>query len=104
MALGGDRTIERAKRLLFDAPIQARDMAMKSAKSVTATYLRAHWLRLMKDASRTHQGLIVTHRGKQVLAITAQAAGTAPGNALKGSILLQADLLSPIAPIWGCSN
>ena len=76
---------------------------MKLQKVVTATHFKAHCLRLLEDVRRTRQPLVVTRHGRPVAEIgPPSAAGTS--NALKGSVLQQDDLVSPVAGIWDSAN
>lgn len=77
---------------------------MRSDKIVTATHFKAHCLRLLEDVRRTRQPLIVTRHGKAVAEIAPPSSQDTAGNPLKGSILEQADLLSPVAGTWDSAN
>ena len=77
---------------------------MKSEKSVTATHFKAHCLRLLEDVRRTRQSLIVTRHGKPVAQIGPPSADDTHVNALKGSVLQQEDLVSPVAGTWDSGN
>ena len=77
---------------------------MSSDKIVTATHFKAHCLRLLEEVRRTRQPLIVTRHGKPVAEIAPPAPPDAGENPLKGSILEQQDLLSPVAGTWDSAN
>jgi prevent-host-death family protein len=77
---------------------------MRSDKIVTATHFKAHCLRLLEDVRRTRQPLIVTRHGKPVAEIAPPSSNDAAENPLKGSILQQEDLLSPVAGTWDSAN
>ena len=76
---------------------------MKLQKVVTATHFKAHCLRLLEDVRRSRQRLVVTRHGRPVAEIGPPAAGDVP-NSLKGSILQQDDLLSPVAGTWDSAH
>ncbi len=77
---------------------------MKPGKLVTATHFKAHCLRLLEDVRRTRQPLVVTRHGKPVAQIGPPATGDTPVNSLKGSVLQQEDLVSPVAGTWDSAN
>jgi prevent-host-death family protein len=77
---------------------------MKPEKMVTATQFKAHCLRLLEEVRRTRQPLVVTRHGKPVAEIGPPAAGDTLVNVLKGSVLYQGDLLSPVAGTWDSAN
>ena len=76
---------------------------MKPANVVTATHFKAHCLRLLEAVRRTRQPLVVTRHGKPVAEIgPLPAADTS--NPLKGSVLQQGDLVSPVAGTWDSAS
>ena len=77
---------------------------MKSGKVVTATHFKAHCLRLLEDVRRTRRSLVVTRHGKPVAEIGPPSSCDVALNALKGSILHQEDLLSPVSGTWDSAN
>ena len=77
---------------------------MKPQKVVTATHFKAHCLRLLEDVRSTRQPLVVTRHGKPVAEIGPPSAGDTQVNALKGSVLHQEDLLSPVAGTWDSAS
>ncbi len=77
---------------------------MKSGKVVTATHFKAHCLRLLEDVRRTRRRLVVTRHGKPVAEISPPSSRGTSVNALKGSILQQEDLLSPVSGTWDSAN
>lgn len=77
---------------------------MKDGKTVPATHFKAHCLRLLEDVRRTRQSIIVTRHGKPVAEIGPIASRDPGVNPLKGSILHQDDLLSPIAGTWDSAS
>jgi prevent-host-death family protein len=77
---------------------------MKPGKVVTATHFKAHCLRLLEDVRRTRRPLVVTRHGKPVAEIGPPSSRDTSVNALKGSILQQEDLLSPVSGTWDSAN
>ncbi len=77
---------------------------MKPGKVVTATHFKAHCLSLLKDVHRTRQSLVVTRHGKPVAEIGPPSSRDITVNALKGSILQQEDLLSPVSGTWDSAS
>jgi prevent-host-death family protein len=77
---------------------------MKPGKVVTATLFKAHCLRLLEDVRRTRRPLIVTRHGKPVAEIGPPCSPDTAINALKGTILYQEDLLSPVSGTWDSAS
>lgn len=73
---------------------------MKPNRVVTATHFKTHCLRLLEEVRRSRQPLVVTRHGKPVAEIGAPTSGVVSVNALKGSVVYQGDLLSPVAGKW----
>ncbi|MBS0613095.1 MAG: type II toxin-antitoxin system Phd/YefM family antitoxin [Proteobacteria bacterium] len=74
---------------------------MKTTKFVAATEFKAHCLALLEEVRQTRQRLLVTRHGKPVVEISPYKAGSSEQpNPLKGSILFEGDVLSPIAEKW----
>lgn len=74
-------------------------------KTVSATEFKARCLALLEEVRRTRQSLLVTRHGKPVAEISPHTtAKNADGNPLKGSILSQGDLVSPIDVSWDSSR
>jgi prevent-host-death family protein len=74
---------------------------MKAPKSVPATQFKAHCLALLEEVRETRQSLLVTRHGKPVVEISPYVAkDTGRVNPLKGSILFQDDLISPLDERW----
>jgi prevent-host-death family protein len=74
---------------------------MKGPKTVAASEFKAHCLALLEEVRHTRQSLLVTRHGKPVAEIfpyVPQGAGSV--NPLKGSILSQDDLISPLDEKW----
>jgi prevent-host-death family protein len=70
-------------------------------KNVTATEFKSRCLALIDEVRRTRHPLRITRHGKPVAEIVppSETAGQ-DSNPLKGSILFQDDLISPIAVDW----
>ena len=74
---------------------------MKAPRSVPATEFKAHCLALLEEVRETRQPLLVTRHGRPVVEISPYAPkGDAQTNPLKGSILYEGDLISPIDEKW----
>jgi prevent-host-death family protein len=74
---------------------------MKTPKSVPATEFKAHCLVLLEEVRETRQPLLVTRHGRPVVEICPYAPKDATQtNPLKGSVLYQGDLISPINEKW----
>ena len=82
---------------------------MKPLKSITVIEFKGRCRELIEQVRRTRQPLLITHRGKplaQILPYTSKkmrgkkARRIKPSNPLKGSILYQGDLISPIDVKW----
>ena len=75
---------------------------MKPPRSVPATQFKAHCLALLEEVRETRQPLLVTRHGKPVVEISPYVLkGAARGNPLKGSIVFQNDLISPLDGLKG---
>lgn len=80
---------------------QFQRAAMKDAKSIPATEFKAHCLALLEEVRRTRRSLLVTRHGKPVAEISPYTPKAhAGGNPLKGSIVHQGDLVSPLNERW----
>jgi prevent-host-death family protein len=74
---------------------------MKAPKTVAATEFKAHCLALLEEVRQTRQSLLVTRHGKPVAEISPYVPKSdAAENPLKGSILFQGDLISPLNEKW----
>jgi prevent-host-death family protein len=74
---------------------------MKTPRSVPATEFKAHCLALLEEVRETRQPLLVTRHGRPVVEISPYAAkDAAQANPLKGSVLYQGDLVSPVDEKW----
>jgi prevent-host-death family protein len=74
-------------------------------KTVTATEFKSPCLALLEEVQRTRTRLLVTRHGKPVAEIAPHSATAGWGpNPLKGSILHEDDLVSPIASDWNSAS
>lgn len=74
---------------------------MKAPKTVPATEFKTHCLALLEEVRETRQPLLVTRHGKPVVEISPYVLKNAARvNPLKGSILFQGDLISPLEEKW----
>jgi prevent-host-death family protein len=74
---------------------------MKTQKSVAATEFKAHCLALLEEVRQTRQPLLVTRHGKPVAEISPYMPKSREEmNPLKGSVLHEGDVLSPIDEKW----
>ena len=82
---------------------------MKPLKSITVAEFEGRCRELVEQVRRTRDPLLITHRGKplaQILPYTSKkmrgkkVRRVKPSNPLKGSILYQGDLISPIDVKW----
>jgi prevent-host-death family protein len=70
-------------------------------KTIAATDFKAHCLAILEEVRQTRQPLVVTRHGKPVAEISPYVAKrSTQENSLKGSILHQGDLISPIDVRW----
>lgn len=70
-------------------------------KTIAAAEFKAHCLALLEEVRKTRQPLVVTRHGRPVAEISPYVdKKSARENPLKGSILHQGDLLSPIEVGW----
>ena len=79
--------------------------AMKSLKTVTVVEFEERCKTLLELVRRTRQPLLITHKGKPVAQISPYSSGKPRGkktkrreslNPLKGNVLHEGDLISPI--------
>ena len=74
---------------------------MKTIKTVAAAEFKAHCLALLEEVRQTRESLVVTRHGKPVAEISPYVhRSTQAENPLKGSILFQGDLISPLDEQW----
>ncbi len=68
------------------------------SRSVPAVVFKAKCLALLDEVAESRQSLVVTKRGRPVARIVPIARATAPS--LKGTLLSQKDLVSPVDDVW----
>lgn len=74
-------------------------------RTVTATEFKSRCLALLEEVQRTRGSLVVTRHGKPVASIVPYAAPQASRkNPLRGSILYEGDLISPIPVRWDAAD
>lgn len=74
---------------------------MKPRKTVAAAEFKARCLALLEEVRQSRQPLLVTRHGKPVAEISPFVARNDTGeNPLKGSVLFQGDLVSPLDERW----
>lgn len=74
---------------------------MKPRDTVTATEFKARCLALLEEVRRTRRRLLVTRHGRPVAEISPYASrSSAASNPLRGSILHQGDLVTPVDIRW----
>lgn len=74
---------------------------MKRRKTVAAAEFKARCLALLEEVRQTRQPLLVTRHGKPVAEISPFVAqNDTDENPLKGSVLFQGDLISPLDERW----
>jgi prevent-host-death family protein len=72
-----------------------------ATKTVPATKFKAHCLALLEEVRETRQSLLVTRHGKPLVEVSAYVSRDNDRvNPLKGSIIYQDDLISPIDERW----
>lgn len=70
-------------------------------KRIAAGEFKAKCLALLDDVAKTHEQLIVTKHGKPVACVIPYLEEEqAVRNPLKGSVIFEADLVSPIETTW----
>lgn len=73
-------------------------------KTIAAGKFKAQCLALLDEVAREHETIVVTKRGKPVAKITAVTDGQADlRERLKGSILREEDIVSPVPFTWEAS-
>lgn len=73
-------------------------------KTITAGKFKSQCLALLDEVAREHETIVVTKRGKPVAKITAVTDGQADlRERLKGSILREEDIVSPVPFTWEAS-
>jgi prevent-host-death family protein len=71
-------------------------------KTVSAAEFKNRCLALVEEVGRTRRPLVVTRHGKPVVQVEpiAPQGAAAQRNPLKGSVLHEADLVSPVEGVW----
>jgi prevent-host-death family protein len=78
-------------------------MVTKSKSTVAAGEFKARCLAILDDVQRTRQSVVVTKRGKPVARLVpVEEADDIPS--LRGSVLYEGDLLSPMLDAWGIGD
>ncbi|MEX2138350.1 MAG: type II toxin-antitoxin system Phd/YefM family antitoxin [Pirellulales bacterium] len=73
---------------------------VKNAKIVPASQFKAKCLALLDEVAATGQPIVVTKHGKPVAQVVSIRDETETINPLKGSVLYQKDIVSPILGPW----
>jgi prevent-host-death family protein len=74
---------------------------MKTPRTVAATEFKTHCLALLEQVRETRQPLLVTRHGTPVVEISPYVPKNAARvNPLKGSVVFQGDLISPLEEKW----
>lgn len=74
---------------------------MKSPKMVAATEFKAHCLALLEEVRQTRHSLLVTRHGRPVAEVFPYTPkDNERANPLKGSILFEGDVISPLKEQW----
>lgn len=71
---------------------------VRRIRSIPAGEFKARCLRLLDDVARTGEPLVVTKRGRPVARVVPPREGATPD--LRGSIVRETDLISPIDERW----
>ena len=69
-------------------------------KTIGAGKFKAHCLALLDDVARTREEIVVTKYGKPVARVCPCTTGNAAENPLKGSIVSEKDIVSPVDAGW----
>lgn len=73
-------------------------------KTVSVTELRSRCLALLDEVQRTGRAVLITRYGQPVAKIVPPTSARRDINPLKGSVLFQGDLISPISSAWRCNS
>jgi prevent-host-death family protein len=71
-----------------------------AAKTVAAGVFKAKCLQLLDEVAETREPLIVTKFGKPVAQIVPLPARRELFGALKGTVLWEGDIISPVGGVW----
>lgn len=79
---------------------------MKKKKSTSVSVFKAKALRMIDQVARTGEKLVVEKHGKPVVEVVPlEAAGTAVAGRLRGTVIAEKDILSPLgASLWFASK
>jgi prevent-host-death family protein len=76
-------------------------MKVQKQKAVAAAEFKARGLAFLEEVRRTRRPLLVTRHGRPVAEISPYVSKKGrSANPLKGSILFQGDLISPVGEKW----
>ncbi len=76
---------------------------MTMTKTIGATEFKAKCLELLDTVARTGADLVITKRGKAIARL-APLAAQKPQKSLKGSVLADDDVVSPLGLTWGAEE
>jgi prevent-host-death family protein len=74
-------------------------MGMKSLSQIPAGQFKARCLAILDDVQRQRRGVVITKRGKPVARLV-PVEDPDGGDALRGSVLYEGDLISPLSERW----
>jgi prevent-host-death family protein len=101
LVLSSCKTIMDRRGIIVHFVLDHNGDTVKASKSVPATEFKARCLTLLEEVRATRQPLLVTRHGRPVVEICPYVPKDRQHvNPLKGSILYQGDLLSPIDEKW----
>ena len=69
-------------------------------KSVSVTEFKSRCLDLLDEVQRSRRAIVITRYGKALAKIVPPTSARHVSNPLKGSVLFQGDLISPISLAW----
>lgn len=75
--------------------------------NVSAGEFKAKCLKLMDEVKESHQEIIITKFGKPVARLTSiedDSGNKSPFGFLKGSVVVQGDIVTPIQETWNAEN
>ncbi|MFI5182250.1 MAG: type II toxin-antitoxin system Phd/YefM family antitoxin [Thermoanaerobaculia bacterium] len=74
----------------------------KAARSVPAGEFKAKCLALLDEVAETGQEVVVTKRGRAVARVS--PVGSTKVKSLRGSVLREKDIVSPVAAAWNAAR
>ena len=74
-------------------------MSAKPIATIPAGQFKARCLAILDDVRRRRRGIVVTKRGKPVARLVPVEDADA-GDSLRGSVLYEGDLVSPLSEPW----